>query len=285
MAGSSYDPLLGQASENLCIDPSLITGSSAANLVGNRLRTGNGSFSLTQPPSSSSPPSVSNGLSQWELPTEGQVAYDWAYSENDVQQFGLPDLTEEMQNAVIPFADIPLQTHGTSILSPQPSLIPPSNNKITSDSATPSALASSHSSHSEPVPQELERLPPRACHVCGRSLGTQWALDRHLAKHERRFPCTYSGCNEIFHTKRTRDQHHDSRHRGSESPLILFRCRCGKETLRKDNHQRHLRSCQGVSIRQYRCFCGQHEVGDKEEHVAHIKNCPGMGKGGRQRVL
>ncbi|KAI0451127.1 hypothetical protein F5B21DRAFT_528237 [Xylaria acuta] len=65
----------------------------------------------------------------------------------------------------------------------------------------------------------------------------------------------------------------------------VYRCRCGKDNVRKDNHCRHARACKKERRHSYyTCKCLV-ACAEKEEHLRHVKDCRyGFGHIGRPCV-
>ena len=159
---------------------------------------------------------------------------------------------------------------------PRLSFTPSSNSEEISQGGDTSTSLQLPSHVSQPPAVPVSRLVPITCATCHVQFGTQSALSRHLAK-QHRFRCEIAGCDEVFNTKRTRDRHYNTkRHAADRVPHHRphpFRCRCGKASLRKDHHTRHLKSCEKPSTMLYHCNCGNHDVADNREHVAHVRDC------------
>lgn len=85
------------------------------------------------------------------------------------------------------------------------------------------------------------------------------------------FPC--QNCDSIFSSRKDRRRHGDSIHRTGSR----FRCRCGKFDPRKDNHDRHVRSCRisqnGLYKHRFCCRCGVET--DPNEPLTHLSHVAG----------
>lgn len=113
---------------------------------------------------------------------------------------------------------------------------------------------------------------------------------RHQADSAHVYKCTKSNCGKSFKTKRDLDRHDTSKQHQeiSEYPRgIEYVCGgCGHRTprTRRDNHIRHLQSCERNDGGYYRCGGGNPRgewVGDdcfadtldKQKHFNHVQNC------------
>ncbi|KAK4206304.1 hypothetical protein QBC37DRAFT_239274, partial [Rhypophila decipiens] len=85
---------------------------------------------------------------------------------------------------------------------------------------------------------------------------------------KKNFPCTVPGCSFAPSSKKDRERHFSSVH-GSAGGNG-FRCRCGKVSTRKDNHNRHIRGCRKEVITSFSCWCGR-ETGLVTDHQEHIR--------------
>ena len=97
-------------------------------------------------------------------------------------------------------------------------------------SGTPPAPTSSQPIIFVP-PILISRQQQHTCPSCGEVFDTPQTLARHI-KSRHGFPCQFKGCGIILRTEGGRKRHHASSEQRHHS----------KETLRKNNHQRHLRS-------------------------------------------
>ncbi|KAI0441359.1 hypothetical protein F4803DRAFT_523880 [Xylaria telfairii] len=63
----------------------------------------------------------------------------------------------------------------------------------------------------------------------------------------------------------------------------VYRCRCEKQGVRKDNYLRHVRLCtKDHSDSQYICKCLS-ACSEKQEHIHHVTNCQySLGTPGRR---
>ncbi|KAI0182368.1 hypothetical protein EV127DRAFT_415166 [Xylaria flabelliformis] len=89
-------------------------------------------------------------------------------------------------------------------------------------------------------------------------------------------------CNKClvgFRHKKDLKRHTMTVHKGDEE--LVFRCRCEKDEVRKDNYLRHLRSCNKHYRDCYTCKC-RSRCDEKAEHISHVRICRyGFGRTGR----
>ncbi|RYC63415.1 hypothetical protein CHU98_g2775 [Xylaria longipes] len=92
--------------------------------------------------------------------------------------------------------------------------------------------------------------------------------------------CEVVMCSSRFLYKKDLKRHIKTVHKGKNDPV--FRCRCGKEEVRKDNYSRHIKSCDKENLYStYTCQCGFASK-EREEHMSHVKDCQhGFGRTGR----
>ncbi|KAI0856487.1 hypothetical protein F4860DRAFT_492845 [Xylaria cubensis] len=84
----------------------------------------------------------------------------------------------------------------------------------------------------------------------------------------RRFGC--NECPSSFAQNKDLNRHKISVHPTGNEPL--YRCRCGKEGVRKDNYLRHVEPCSNYHYPTYACKCG-YACEDKDDHVGHVSQC------------
>ncbi|TRX93430.1 hypothetical protein FHL15_005705 [Xylaria flabelliformis] len=85
----------------------------------------------------------------------------------------------------------------------------------------------------------------------------------------RRFEC--NECPSSFAQNKDLNRHKKSVHPTGNEPL--YRCRCGREGVRKDNYLRHVDPCSNeYRYPAYSCKCG-HLSEHKEPHVEHVSRC------------
>lgn len=80
-----------------------------------------------------------------------------------------------------------------------------------------------------------------------------------------RLLCDQVHCRRSFPSRKDLDRHIDSVHTKSTA----FQCQCSKVDTRKDNHDRHVRTCRRPVLASFRCRCGT-EASTGVEHLAHI---------------
>ncbi|KAK4183441.1 hypothetical protein QBC35DRAFT_478158 [Podospora australis] len=86
-----------------------------------------------------------------------------------------------------------------------------------------------------------------------------------------RFPCPVPNCGRAFTSPKDLRRHLDSiQHADPSGGKAFFRCRCGKLSPRKDNHDRHVRKCRHPTQSPFRCRCG-HETTSALHHLAHAQ--------------
>ncbi|KAK9424873.1 hypothetical protein SUNI508_13395 [Seiridium unicorne] len=88
------------------------------------------------------------------------------------------------------------------------------------------------------------------------------------------FKCLMGCIDRTFATERDLNRHHyrTEIHR-TINQHGCFICRCGKKSLRKDNHVRHIRACRHVHVSGYSCAkCGD-MTPDKQGHLDHLAGC------------
>ncbi|KAI0479842.1 hypothetical protein F4859DRAFT_529972 [Xylaria cf. heliscus] len=97
----------------------------------------------------------------------------------------------------------------------------------------------------------------------------------------KQFQCKHCGASFTYRKDLTR--HKTSVHATGNEPV--YRCRCGKRDVRKDNYRRHVEHCSREHIYQYyMCKCTDNEE-DKEIHIQHVIPCRhGFGPSGRPRA-
>ena len=114
--------------------------------------------------------------------------------------------------------------------------------------------------------KQILRSTTFLCDICDHESGTAKAHERHKSKHS--YQCEVAGCNKTYTTSTNRQRHYDTVHKKDK----FYYCRCGKEDSRKDNHRRHIQSCEKGKGNHYCCSCGILTT-VKEEYLAHIATC------------
>jgi len=93
------------------------------------------------------------------------------------------------------------------------------------------------------------------------------------------FQCAVDSCRESFTLKKDLRRHHQTQH-GDGSP---YKCKCGRDTRRKDNFRRHIANCDHKPLAStLHCCCGR-ETLDADSMMYHIASC-GAQKRGRRAV-
>lgn len=90
-------------------------------------------------------------------------------------------------------------------------------------------------------------------------------------------------CGRAFTKKNDLKRHKESKH-SIHGPK--YRCICGHAQPRKDNHKRHVISCENpIKHTSYRCKCDEEHT-DKPTHLEHVKQCSARfyGCAGRPRL-
>ncbi|KAI1086665.1 hypothetical protein F5B19DRAFT_122100 [Rostrohypoxylon terebratum] len=90
-------------------------------------------------------------------------------------------------------------------------------------------------------------------------------------------------CGRAFTKKNDLKRHTESKHY-VHGPK--YRCICGHAQPRKDNHKRHVKSCENPRQHtSYRCKCDEEHI-NKEIHLEHVKQCSARfyGCAGRPRL-
>ncbi|KAI1177055.1 hypothetical protein F4777DRAFT_543569 [Nemania sp. FL0916] len=85
-----------------------------------------------------------------------------------------------------------------------------------------------------------------------------------------RKPHQCSQCNASFTYKKDLKRHQRSVHPAENQPF--YRCRCGVESVRKDNYLRHVNSCKKQRYDLYSCNC-QYSCAVKQDHCRHVTMC------------
>ena len=256
-----------------CIEPGPYTQNIATDTPGEDLLVGAGSLGFTD--SSLIP---NNHVSYGKWPDASLESHHLTTSTESVEQFSWLPIHMDMPSTTTvsspPILNSTQATLASSQISPSPSsnsnTAPRTSNSVTTLPQLLPAVSC------KPSAVQVSRLSSVICTTCRTPFGTQLALTRHLAK-QHRFRCKFAGCNDVFSTKRTRDRHYNTeKHAADRDPHCLpspFSCCCGTKSLRKDHHQRHLKTCERRSIGLYHCSCGNHHIVNKNEHVAHVREC------------
>ena len=92
-----------------------------------------------------------------------------------------------------------------------------------------------------------------------------------------RYACPWIGCGKTYRQEKSLWRHVDLEHLSNGQKN--FSCQCGKPDGRKDNHRRHVKTCDKKMICRYLCKCTD-ACGDRTEHLEHLKRC---GKSNRRR--
>ena len=152
-------------------------------------------------------------------------------------------------------------------ISSSSSQVPSQMSPINSERALSSTRSSSVATSWDPGPQEskigIPRAPTYTCATCNKVCSTLKVLENHMAE-KHRYSCNFAGCEETFPSIYKRNRHYTTEKHKAErdlsSRVVIYRCHCGKDDERKDNHKRHLKSCKKTNATLYQCKCGKRDV-------------------------
>ena len=144
----------------------------------------------------------------------------------------LPILTIKVQDGKVQA----LRSH--SVFCPQGSL-----NQILCPFRGPFFIDAQNVQRPMPQRQGLSKISPKE------KMFWDWlSSSAHQRAHNNANACNVGNCPRAFKTKKDLSRHQSTVHKDKFPTASTFTCVCGHSTTRKDNYERHVKSCQNKRI-------------------------------------